>query len=382
MKVKVITFMFIFLFFLLFISKPILGVTIVLDPGHGAKDTGAINYSLGLYERNQVWKIANYLKGYLEQYEDTRVCMTYSTYTETGETLSRADRGDLMKAYNADLGISLHIDSSKDTTLRGATAYVTGYSKYNASMTKLGQGLLNNLSKLGIKSNGVKTRPDTDGFFDDGIPLDYYGMLRYPTLHGIPAILLEHCYISNTDDCKFIDSDEDLKKLAKADADAIAIYLKLTKKTETKQESITQDTKLEGVTISNLQISKGYITNVSVGETISKIKANIKTEYTVTITDKDGKVLADTDIIKNCSKLVIKNKDKTIGTYIFTIYGDINCDGIIDSIDLLVLQRHILGISKLEDSILKAGCLAKDGSSPTSIDLLKIQRHILGISKI
>ena len=66
----------------------------------GAKDTGAINSSLGLYERNQVWKIASYLKGYLEAYEDTRVCMTYPVYTETGETLSRSDRSDLMKAYN------------------------------------------------------------------------------------------------------------------------------------------------------------------------------------------------------------------------------------------------------------------------------------------
>jgi len=64
------------------------------------------------------------------------------------------------------------------------------------------------------------------------------------------------------------------------------------------------------------------------------------------------------------------------------IYGDINCDGVVNSVDLLVLQRHILGISKLDNNVLKAGNISKDGSSPTSVDLLKIQRHILGISKI
>ncbi len=293
-----------------------------------------------------------------------------------------------MKSYNADLAISIHIDSSTSSKPRGATAYVTALPKYNQNMTNLANKLLNNLTKLGIKSNGVKTRgtESNDGYYSDGTPLDYYGIIRYPTLHDIPIVLLEHCFISNSNDCKFIDSDDDLKKLAKSDADAIVSYLKLTKKTDKTENSnsntVTQDTKIEGVTFSNLNISKGHITNISEKDTVSEVKAKIKTDYTVTIIDKDGKTLANKDVVKNASRLVIKNKDKTIATYIITIYGDIDCNGKINSIDLLVLQRHILGISKLDDNVLKAGNISKDGSSPTSIDLLKIQRHILGISKI
>ncbi|MCI8397330.1 MAG: hypothetical protein HFJ52_06920 [Clostridia bacterium] len=233
MKKKVLISVFTFLFLIIFLSSTCLGVTIVLDSGHGGKDPGSINQNLGLYERNQVWKITNYLKGYLEEYKDTKVYMTYPKYTETGDTLTRARRSEIMKNYNADLGISLHIDSSTNTSLRGATAYVSGHPKFKSSMTKLGNNMLANLSKLGIKSNGVQTRIDTtEPPYEDGTPRDYYAMLMYPTEYGIPAILFEHCYISNSEDCKFIDSDEDLKKIAKADADAIANYLKLVKKSD------------------------------------------------------------------------------------------------------------------------------------------------------
>lgn len=344
-----------------------------------------MNQKFGLYERNQVWKIASYLKTYLEEYEDTTVYLTCPTFKTTGDAISREIRGDIMKGYNSDLAISIHIDSSTSPNPSGATAYVTALPKYKSNMTELANKLLSNLNKLGIKNNGVKTRGTecNDGYYSDGTPLDYYGIIRYPTLHDIPIVLLEHCFISNANDCKFIDSDEDLKKLAKSDANAIVDYLKLTKKTDKpSNDTVTQDAKIEGVTFTELNISKGYVTNVLAGETVSKIKSKIKTNYSVLITNKEGKELSEKDVIPNASRLIIKNNDKTIATFIITIYGDIDCNGVINSIDLFVLQRHILGISKLKEDILKAGNISKDGTAPTSIDLYKIQRHILGISPI
>lgn len=414
MKKKLLLTIFTFLLIIL-LSKSIYAVTIVIDPGHGGKDTGAINTKLGLYERNQVWKIANYMQEYLKEYYDTNVYLTCPTFETTGEAIPREDRADIMKAHNADLAISIHIDSSTSSKMRGATAYITNLPKFNSDMTRLSNELLANLTKLGITSNGIKTRKteSNDGYYDDGTPLDYYGIIRYPTLHDIPIVLLEHCYISNNDDCKFIDSDEDLKKIAKSDSDAIVKYLNLTKKSDMKPMEITQDVKIDGVTFKDIAISKGYITNVLAGQTVKDVRAKIITDYTVTITDKDGKELSENDIIKNCSKVIIKEKVKksnkanndinaisndisntlntiytteeqenVVATFTITIYGDLNCDGFINSIDLLVLQRHILEISKLDDVTLKAGNILKNGSSPTSIDLLKIQRHILEIELI
>ena len=64
------------------------------------------------------------------------------------------------------------------------------------------------------------------------------------------------------------------------------------------------------------------------------------------------------------------------------LYGDINGDGKINSVDLLVLQRHILEIQTIEEIFQKAGNINKNGKKPTSVDLLLIQRHILELQII
>ena len=64
------------------------------------------------------------------------------------------------------------------------------------------------------------------------------------------------------------------------------------------------------------------------------------------------------------------------------MYGDVNGDGKINSIDLLVLQRHILEIQTIDEIFQKAGNINKNGRKPTSVDLLLIQRHILGLQII
>ena len=64
------------------------------------------------------------------------------------------------------------------------------------------------------------------------------------------------------------------------------------------------------------------------------------------------------------------------------MYGDVSGDGKINSVDLLVLQRHILQLELLDGLKLKAGNIDKNGKNPTSRDLLLIQRHILGFKLI
>ena len=68
--------------------------------------------------------------------------------------------------------------------------------------------------------------------------------------------------------------------------------------------------------------------------------------------------------------------------YKVVIYGDVNGDGKINSIDLLVLQRHILEIEQLQGPFLLAGNINKNGKNPSSIDSLLIQRHILELKLI
>lgn len=71
-----------------------------------------------------------------------------------------------------------------------------------------------------------------------------------------------------------------------------------------------------------------------------------------------------------------------IGSYTFVIYGDVNGDGQITSMDLLYVKRHILQTKELEGAHLTAADANRGDDGITSIDLLYIKRHILDIRYI
>lgn len=116
--------------------------------------------------------------------------------------------------------------------------------------------------------------------------------------------------------------------------------------------------------------------------TVEKIKEKVNTDYTIEIYDSKGNLLEDEKEAGTGSKIRILENDNIIMEYIIILYGDVNGDGKISSVDLLVLQRHILEIEKLTGAFLKAGNIRKDGKNPTSLDCLLIQRHVLELQKI
>ena len=79
--------------------------------------------------------------------------------------------------------------------------------------------------------------------------------------------------------------------------------------------------------------------------------------------------------------MTLKLTSNGTSDYTIVIYGDNNGDGEIDIVDLLKLQKHILGVNKVTDAYLKASDVNKDGVVDI-VDLLKVQKHILNISKI
>ena len=137
--------------------------------------------------------------------------------------------------------------------VNGYVTYKTNFDKYNKQCTKISNMILSNISKLGIKNNGTKTRVCKDmeykWLYSDGSHADYYGIIRYcmkgtagdgPGIEldinsgkGIPAVLVEHCYIKNGNE-QYINSNEKIKKIAKCDADAIVSYYNLELKSNKK----------------------------------------------------------------------------------------------------------------------------------------------------
>ena len=124
---------------------------------------------------------------------------------------------------------------------------------------------------------------------------------------------------------------------------------------------------------------------------VSEIKELITTDLELEFQNYKGETLNDEDLLGTGSRILVRERTKKeseeekgniLRVYTILIYGDCNGDGKINSVDLLVLQRHILEFEKLEGIFLKASNVRKVGTRPTSVDLLLIQRHILGYQKI
>ena len=115
---------------------------------------------------------------------------------------------------------------------------------------------------------------------------------------------------------------------------------------------------------------------------VSDIKEKITTKFDIEIYNSRGKKLEENETIGTGSKIRFLENGKVKMEYKNVIYGDLKGDGKINSIDLLVLQRHILEIEQLQGPFLLAGNINKNGKNPSSIDSLLIQRHILELKLI
>ena len=206
-------------------------VIIALDPGHGGGFVGA-SYS-GRNEKDLTLKMATYVKEYLEaNYTGMEIYLT----REEDSALSGDVKVDLeMRAQyaqdvNADVLVSLHFNASEDHSQKGSMVLVSHRENVSEASKELGNSILEEFETLGLVNNGTVTRNSNDMFDDAGNPLDYYAINRHCAARDIPGIIVEHCFMDNTTDQVYIDSEEDLRALAKADAVGIATFFGLAKK--------------------------------------------------------------------------------------------------------------------------------------------------------
>ncbi|MEN3791587.1 N-acetylmuramoyl-L-alanine amidase [Fulvimarina sp. MAC3] len=94
------------------------GFTIVIDPGHGGEDDGAVAKS-GVMEKDINLAAAKVLRDVLEKNAGVRVVMT----REKDEFVGLVERTEIARREKANLFISLHADSIRYKELRGATIY-------------------------------------------------------------------------------------------------------------------------------------------------------------------------------------------------------------------------------------------------------------------
>ena len=99
-------------------NKPKKRKIVVVDPGHGGRDSGAVGITKKL-EKNITLKVALLLKKEFSKYEEFRVILT----REKDVYLKLRERTRIAKNSNADIFISLHADFNKNRRTRGISLY-------------------------------------------------------------------------------------------------------------------------------------------------------------------------------------------------------------------------------------------------------------------
>ncbi|MBI2087694.1 MAG: N-acetylmuramoyl-L-alanine amidase [Deltaproteobacteria bacterium] len=118
---------------------------IVLDPGHGGKDPGAIGVG-GVAEKDIVLSLAKKLAKKLKQEMGVKVVLTRQDDT----FIPLEDRTAIANAEEADLFVSLHVNASPNANLRGMETYYLDNTNDEASIL------------LAARENGTSRRNISD----------------------------------------------------------------------------------------------------------------------------------------------------------------------------------------------------------------------------
>lgn len=214
---------------------------IVIDPGHGGKDPGSIGRKKGTHEKLITLKASKTLRDMLNATGRYEVIMTRSDDTY----IAHDERLRIARAGGGDLFISIHADSTKGTTARGASVYTLadrahGRSKkvvdsHNWIMDVDLSAQTDPVGDILVDLAQRKTFSQSEAFADDLVEslskstrlignshrrAGYYVLLA----PDVPAVLLELGFLSNPHDEKLLRTASHRKKLMKSVVSAINEY--------------------------------------------------------------------------------------------------------------------------------------------------------------
>lgn len=216
--------------------------TIVIDPGHGGRDPGALGPAGG-QEKDITLDVALRLRDRLARRQGARVLLTRERDVE----VPLGQRVAFANDHDADLFVSIHVNSIPDASVAPLETYYFGlqaddetlrlahgenaaadYSvaEFNAMLQRAGNTVKFQESKdlaASVQKSLVGTIRETNAEASD------WGVKAGPfvVLLGVeaPAILAEMAAISNPDEEARLDTDAHRERLARSLEEGIAAYL-------------------------------------------------------------------------------------------------------------------------------------------------------------
>ncbi len=216
-------------------------IVVMLDPGHGGKDPGAIGPT-GLKEKDVVLTIGRMVREKLARYRQFEVEMTRDSdvFIPLEERTAMANQG------NADIFVSLHINSSRNRKVRGISTYVLSRAtdrealelaarENGVSVKKLSEVkfIIDDLSTYGRKKESLKLAKTVNDAIVRNIssrhgPVHDLGLKQAPfyVLVGarMTAVLVETSFISNRKEERRLRRHAYLETIADSVVEAIRYY--------------------------------------------------------------------------------------------------------------------------------------------------------------
>lgn len=249
---------------------------LVIDPGHGGKDPGAIGRFSR--EKNINLSVAKAF-GQLVEANCPNVKVIYTRKTDVFIPLDK--RADIANKANADLFISIHTNALPGKAVgRGAETYTLGMARAQANLDVAKrenavilvendyksryQGFDPNSSESYIMFEFMQDKymeksvnfakmiqkefKTTAGRQDKGVHQAGFLVLRQTSM---PSVLIELGYISTHDEETFLNSQNGIKKMSQSIFNAFLSYTKQSGKTKTAKTGVvqTQPVRQEDVTI-------------------------------------------------------------------------------------------------------------------------------------
>lgn len=204
-----------------------MAVKICIDAGH----YGKYNRSPAVkeyYESDMTWKLHLLLKKYLEQAGFEVITTRSNKAVDKG----LYDRGKTSKG--CDLFLSLHSNaagSAVNETVDRVDIYAPLSGKGHDIARKLADCIV---KVMGTKQGGyVKTRRGNSGG-------EYYGVIRGAVAVGTPGLLVEHSFHTHTRSAQWLLDDNNLDKLAKAEAQVLAEHYGMSANTGNATSKLTE----------------------------------------------------------------------------------------------------------------------------------------------
>ena len=236
---------------------------ICIDAGHCGKQ----NQSPGCpeyYESETVWKLSQMQKKYLEALGH-EVIMTRADQKKDLALQSRGKKSKgcdlLISDHTNAVGKGMHESVNHASIIPQTDDKTTQCDDESMRFAQAIGPVISEVMGIPYKIQPRQAQSDRNG---DGILNDnYYGILHGARTVGTPAVILEHGFHTNTATVRWLENDENLEKLAKAEAECINAYYgapaekpEPPENPEPSEETSDVPYKVQ-VVITNLNIRKG-----------------------------------------------------------------------------------------------------------------------------